>query len=230
MNETLRRALFRARLSEEDVAARLEVDTKTVRRWLEGRVPYPRHRWALANMLAVDEADLWPQVQTTRSRPEEVRAIYPHRDAVPREVWQDLIRSATREIGILAETGLFLAEDPRVLAALRDRAQAGVRVRICLRDPDWPGVGDIAARIQDALAQYERIHESRNAEIRLHRVALNNSIYRADDELLVNQHAFSIPAQRAPVLYLRRTDSGDMVATYLESFDRIWGDALPFAG
>jgi transcriptional regulator with XRE-family HTH domain len=224
----LRRALFQARLSEEDVAARLEVDPKTVRRWLEGRVPYLRHRWALANMLALDEADLWPQVRTTRSRPEEVWAIYPHRDAVPREVWQDLFRPAEREIGILAESGLFLANVPGVLAALRDRARAGVRIRICLHDPDWPGVHDMATRIHDALTQYERLRESRNVKIRLHCVTLNNSIYRADDELLVSQHSFGVPARQAPVLHLRRTGSSDIVTTYLESFDRIWDKARSF--
>ena len=41
MNESLRRALIHARLREADVAARLNVDPKTVRRWLDGRVPYP---------------------------------------------------------------------------------------------------------------------------------------------------------------------------------------------
>ena len=80
MNESLRRALLRARLSEEDVAARLQVDPKTVRRWLEGRVPYPRHRWPLAAMLGLDEADLWPQLGASRSRPQEIQAIYPHRE------------------------------------------------------------------------------------------------------------------------------------------------------
>jgi transcriptional regulator with XRE-family HTH domain len=226
LNEILRRALFRARLSEEDVAARLEVDPKTVRRWLEGRVPYLRHRWALANMLDLDETDLWPQVRTAPSRPEEVRAMYPHRETVPREVWQDLFRSAEREIGILADSGLFLAEDFRVLAALRDRAHAGVGIRICLRDPDWPGPSDVVARTYGALALYGRLRESSDVEIRLHRVNLNNSIYRADDELLIGQHAFGILARRAPVLHLYRTDSGDMVTTYLESFGRIWADAL----
>ena len=49
MNENLRRAMLRARLSEENVAAQLQVDPKTVRRWLEGRVPYLRHRWLLAD-------------------------------------------------------------------------------------------------------------------------------------------------------------------------------------
>jgi transcriptional regulator with XRE-family HTH domain len=138
LNETLRRALLRARLTEENVAARLEVDPKTVRRWLEGRVPYLRHRWAIAGMLGLDEADLWPQVSATRSRPEEVLAIYPHRDDVPSDLWQMLFGSAKREIGILGESALFLADDPGVLAVLGDRARAGVKVRICLRDPAAP--------------------------------------------------------------------------------------------
>ena len=62
MNENLRRAMLRARLSEEDVAVELQVDPKTVRRWLEGRVPYLRHRWVLANLLGAEEADLWPEI------------------------------------------------------------------------------------------------------------------------------------------------------------------------
>src|SRR5262249_37445654 len=85
VNEPLSRALLRAGLTEEDLAAELQVDPKTVRRWLEGRVPYPRHRWALAALLSVDEADLWPQLRAQRSLPGEIRAIYPRLDRVPRE-------------------------------------------------------------------------------------------------------------------------------------------------
>ena len=92
MNETLCRALLQARLTEEDVATRLQVDPKTVRRWLEGRVPYLRHRWALAALLGLDETDLWPHLRRTRSRPEEVQAIYPHLDAVP----EDCVAAAVR--------------------------------------------------------------------------------------------------------------------------------------
>jgi transcriptional regulator with XRE-family HTH domain len=229
LNENLRRALLRARLSDEDVAARLEVDPKTVRRWLEGRLPYLRHRWALASMLHVDEIDLWPQIRAARSWPEEVRAIYPHRDAVPREVWQDFFRSAEREIGILASCGLFLTEDPAILATLRDRSQAGVRMRICLRDQDSAGPSETVRRIRDALSLYGLLRESRDIEIRLHGLTLNNSIYHADDELLIGQRALGIPTRRVPILHLRRTASGAMVAMYLESFDRIWADALPLA-
>jgi transcriptional regulator with XRE-family HTH domain len=240
LNETLRRALLRARLGEEDVAARLEVDPKTVRRWMEGRVPYLRHRWALAGMLGLDETDLWPEVGTAPSRPEEVCVIYPHRDAVPGDVWRALFNSAEREIDILADSGLFLAELPGVLAVINDQARAGVRVRICLRDPDAQDVQAGSARprsadtkaplIRDAVARYRTLGETSEVEIRVHRAVLNNSIYRADEQLLVGQHAYGVPAGRAPVLYLCQSGSGDMVTTYLESFERVWARARPMEG
>src|SRR6266851_5184250 len=163
LNETLRCALLRARLSEDDVAARLEVDPKTVRRWLEGRVPYMRHRWALAG----------------------------------------------------------------VLGALVSGARGGVRVRICVRDPAASYVGEsaarqctsanLASRVRDALARYRPLRECGDVEIRLHREVLYNSIYRADDALLVSQHAYGIPAGQAPLIHLRRANDDDMVAAYLES-------------
>jgi transcriptional regulator with XRE-family HTH domain len=238
VNETLRRALLRARLSEDDVAARLQVDPKTVRRWLEGRVPYLRHRWVLTGLLDADEADLWPEVHaaiTARSRPAEIKAVYPNRQAVPRQAWMSLFGSAIREIGVLACSGLFLAREPGILDVLADRA--GVRVRICLRDPDEPftaerGTGDGAsdagaARIRDALALFGQLRASADVEIRVHRAVLYNSIYQADDQLLVSQHAYGISDERSLVLYLRSADDGDLVATYLDAFERIWTDALP---
>jgi len=82
LNESLRRAMLRARLREVDVATHLDVDPKTVRRWLSGRVPYPSSRVALADLLGADEADLWPEAGgplSGRSRPEELAAVYPHR-------------------------------------------------------------------------------------------------------------------------------------------------------
>ncbi len=235
MNDTLRRALFRARLSEEDIAARLGVDSKTVRRWIDGRVPYPRHRWALAGLLHADERDLWPELapaQAAVSQPSEVVAVYPHRWSVPREVWHRLFRGARREIGILAYSGLFLAEDAGLTGILSAKASAGVDIRIALGDPESPRVAErgaqegiedaMAAKIRNALALYHPLREAGHAEIRLHRTVLYNSIYRADDEMLVNQHAYGIPAANAPVFHLRRTPDSDMFDNYLASFERVW--------
>lgn len=238
MNETLCRALHAARLSEEDVAARLEVDPKTVRRWMEGRLPYLRHRWALAAMLGANESDLWPQLRSARSRPEEVRAIYPHRDAVPREVWLRLFGSATGEIGILDCSALFLAEDPDILATLDERARTGVRVRICLADPDAPeaahgraGEGGghlVAGHPSAALALYAPLRQAGTVEIRVHQAVLYNSVHFADDQFLVSQRAYGIPAGQAPILHMQGAVKSDMVGTYRESFEHIWADATPW--
>ena len=202
--------------------------------------PYPRYRWVLTGLLDADEGDLRPEVRAAiaaRSRPAEIKAVYPSRHAVPRAAWQSLFGSAEREIGVLACSGLFLAAEPGVLDVLADRARDGLRVRICLRDPDEPvtverrageGASGIAtAGMREALGLFGQLADCDGAEIRLHRAVLYNSIYQADDQLLVSQHAYGIPGERAPVLYLRPADDGDLAATYLDAFERIWAGALP---
>ena len=241
MNETLRSALFGAHLSEDQVAARLDVDPKTVRRWIEGRTPYPRHRWALAELLHANERDLWPDLgmsQAPGRLPGEIAAVYPHRWAMPRETWRWLFERATLAIGIIAYSSLFLAEDSGLTSLLAERAEAGVIVRIALGDPDClrvaergiqEGINDaMAAKIRNALALYRPLIDAGHATVRLHRTALYNSIYRADDEMLVNQHAYGVPAAEASVIHLRRASDGEMFASYVASFERIWSQAVPF--
>lgn len=240
MSDTLRHALARARLGTVDVAAALEVDPKTVDRWLKGRIPYPRHRWALADMLQLDEGDLWPDVaQPRRTISHEVKAVYPHRWAVPQNIWRRLYQGASREIDILTYSSLFLAEDTGMIRLLASRARSGVKIRVLLGDPDSPevaargvdeGIGAevMAARVRNALMLYQPLlHEVDGVEIRLHRTTLYNSIYRADDELLVNVHAYSVPAAQAPVLYLTATRDEDSTAIYLTSLERVWTTAEP---
>ncbi|WP_433230917.1 XRE family transcriptional regulator [Actinomadura formosensis] len=243
MNDLLRRALADARLTEAGVAARLGVDPKTVHRWVTGRVPYPRHRTRVAALVGRDEADLWPQLAAAKVRSEppviDVLATYPHRWAVPRLVWQQLFQGAREEIGVLAYAGLFLAEDMGIMRTLAQRARSGVRARILLGDPDGmcvaergsdEGVGEsMAAKIRNALVHYRVLRGVDGVEIRLHDTVLYNSIYRADDDLLINPHAYGIAASHAPVLQLRRAEDGDMASTYLESFERVWAGASPMA-
>ena len=238
MNEPLRRALLHARLRENDIASRLGVDPKTVRRWLGGRIPYPHNRAAVADLLGADEADLWPDAGgalAARARPDELGTVYPHRWAVPREAWTRFFDSAEHQIGILAYSALFLAEDTGILRILASKGRAGVTVRIALGDPDslhiaergeQEGIGDaVAAKIRNALALYRPLAKTGNVQIRLHTTVLYNSIYRADDQLLVNQHTYGIPAAHAPVFCLRRTQDGDMAVVYLDSFELIWSSA-----
>lgn len=235
MNESLRRAMLRARLRETDVAAHLGVDPKTVRRWLSGRVPYPGSRAALADMVGADEADLWPEAEgplSGRSRPEELAAVYPHRWAIPRDVWTRFFESAEREIGVLAYSALFLAEDAGLLGIIVGKASHGVRVRIALGDPDCAAVAQrgqeegiddaMAAKVRNALTLYRPLMEVEHIEIRLHEGILYNSIYRADSQLFVNQHAYGIPAAYSPLFCYRESESGDIATAYLDSFERVW--------
>ncbi|WP_254716274.1 XRE family transcriptional regulator [Actinomadura sp. WMMB 499] len=225
------------------MAARLGVDPKTVHRWVAGRAPYPRNRARLAALLGRDEADLWPQLAVPDLRDEppvaEIRTTYPHRWAVPRTVWHQLFRNARTDIGVLVYAGLFLAEDTGILRAPAERARAGVRTRILLGDPDGAhvaergsneGVGEsLAAKIRNVLVHYKALREIEDVEFRLHDTVLYNSIYRADDDLLINPHAYGIAASHAPVLHVRRAEDGDMASTYLESFERVWVNGAPVA-
>jgi hypothetical protein len=233
VNEILRRAILSAHLDEVDVAARLDVDPKTVRRWLEGRLPQTRHRWALADLLKLNATDLWPELRTRPSRPGELLAVYPHRTSVQCEAWRNLFSSAEHEISILDYSSLFLAEDADIIRIFAEKARTGVRVRIALSDPDWPPVTEcsaqevtantLATEIRNALISYQALRHVDGIEIRFHQGVLYNSIYRADSELFVSQSVYGIPISEGPTLHLHHYSLNDLAATYLNSFDNLWG-------
>jgi transcriptional regulator with XRE-family HTH domain len=241
LNEPLRRALLHARLREDDVASHLGVDPKTVRRWLSGRIPYPQNRAAIADLVGVAESELWPDAGgplAARLWPDELGAVYPHRWAVPREAWTRLLASAEHEIGILAYSALFLAEDEGIVSILANKGREGITVRILLGDPgcscvadrgEEEGIGEaMPGKVRNALTLYHPLATIPNVEIRLHQAVLYNSIYRADDQLMVNQHAYGIPDAHSPVFCLRKTDVGDIVDASLGSFERVWALARAY--
>lgn len=240
-NERLRAALLQRGFTPAALGEELGVDHKTVERWLGGRVPYRRHRYAVASRLQLDEAYLWPgalsREQVAAASDSEVLAIYPHRSDVPRDVWERLFAPSERDIGVLVYSGLALAEDTGVQKILAERARSGVRVRVLLGDPESPqvaergkdeGVGDaMAARIRNVLVLYRALRATEGVEFRFHRTVLYNSIYLGDDHLLVNTHIYGMPASRAPVWHLHKVAGGEIAATYLESFERVWETGTP---
>jgi len=248
VNERLRTAMLRAGVTADELALCCGVDAKTVERWLSpGRVPHRRHRWAAARRLGCEDDYLWPDApgETSARRADANRAelvrLYPDRGSIPREMWQHLLGDAREHIGILVYAALFLAEDAGVRKLLAEQARAGVRVRLLLGDPASPvvaqrgeeeGIGPeaIGAKIRNVLALFRPVLQA-GAEIRLHGTVLYNSMYRADDDLLVNTHIHGYVATCAPVLHLRKIAGGGLVTTYLDSFDRIWDEAAaPWTG
>jgi transcriptional regulator with XRE-family HTH domain len=241
-NERLRTALLQRSVSVENLAAACGVDPKTAERWINaGRIPYRRHRFAASAFLSVDEVHLWPNAldenQLVEASENEILNLYPHRWVVPRDAWGLLFGGAKSEIAILVYSGMFLADDPGLQQLLREKAAAGVRIRILLGDPDSEQVGlrgddegiddAMAAKIRNVIVLYGPLRKLDGVEVRLHSTVLYNSIYRADDEVLVNTHVYGVGASVAPVMHLRKVSGGSMVITYLESFERVWSQARP---
>src|SRR5262249_62029879 len=112
-NERLRAAVLEHGLTPSRLGDEIGVDHKTVERWISlGRLPYRRHRYAVAARLAVDEAYLWPEAlsreQVTAASDSEVLAIYPHRSDVPDEGWERLFSPAGPGIGVIGPAGVCL--------------------------------------------------------------------------------------------------------------------------
>jgi transcriptional regulator with XRE-family HTH domain len=240
-NERLRAALLQRGFTPAKLAEAVGVDRKTIERWIGGREPYRRHRYLAASKLGVDEAYLWPDALATddvaSASESEILLVYPHRWAVPYDAWRQFFESANEEIGILVYSGMFLVDDPGIIAKIRARAEDGVKVRMLLGDPDSAAVAErgqhegiddsLAAKIRNAIAVHRDLRSLDTVEMRLHSTILYNSIYRADNDVLINSHIYGTAATESPVMHLRRVAGGTMVTSYLKSFERVWSEARP---
>lgn len=244
-NDRLRDVLLTKGLTPESIAERLAVDPKTVERWITvGRTPYPRHRHAIAVMAGESETYLWPKAMPSERRTQvaqsEIVHVYPHRSSVPADLWDSLLERAVTYVDILVYVGMFLTENPNLLKALREKGENGTRIRLLFGDRNAPeiaqrsideGIGKstIAAKIEHALAFFGSLAGSPGIEIRTHGTVLYNSIYRFDDEMIVNPHVYGKVASHAPALHLRRLSAGDLFTTYEDSFTAVWEPATPLA-
>ena len=242
-NERLRDALLRHGLDLTHVANVTKVDPKTVERWItKGRLPYPKHRHTIASMVRESENYLWPDAiapaRKTEIAESEVVKVYPHRHSVPNDLWERLLDGAQTHIEMLNFSGMFLTDNPALIKKLRAKAEEGVRVRLLIGDPasravarrsdeEGIGKGTLAAKVRNALAFYKPLDGVEGVGIRCHGTTLYNSIYRFDDDMLVNTHVYGFMAAHAPLLHLRRLSGGDLFETYSESFDTVWNAAKP---
>jgi transcriptional regulator with XRE-family HTH domain len=239
MNERLRRAMLRAEHDTASLAAAAGVSEKSVDRWLAGTsVPYPKTRYRVAALLHEDESYLWPEVANhVALAGAELVGTFPRRTDVPKHLWTELLRHAERSVDLLAFAGLFLTEEHSDwLPTIWTKAKSGVRVRLLLGNPDGRQLaarddeqaigGGVAGRVAAVLAQYRPLSDV--VQIRLHDTPLYNSIYRFDDEMLVNTHVYGILAAYTPCLRIRRID-GAYFNIYIESFERVWSSSRPLS-
>lgn len=148
---------------------------------------------------------------------------------------------ATAQIDVLVFSGTFYAQtQPRVGRMLADAAQRGVTIRLCFGDPDSEAVatrdaeeclnGTLAAKIRSSLTYYRGLAALGDCDVRLHGCTLYASLFRYDEEIIVNPRAWGEPASANPALHLRRLDGGQVGAHYMDSFGRVWDTAKPWTG
>lgn len=243
-NERLRASVRAAGLTIEEVAKQVEVDAKTAERWItKERVPHRRTRRKVADLLKTPEIQLWPALAEdlhTRNNPQpdvELVHLYSSRSSVPFELWNELIHNAQERVEILVFSGQFLVEQHNILPMVRKKAELGTKFRFAVGDETSPAVvqraseegttGGLEGRIQMMRRYLSKVADFANVEVRTHGTILYNSIYRFDDQMLVNGHAFGSLAGENPVLHLRQVPDGPMWEHYLQSFERVWQEATP---
>ncbi|MFG2769788.1 XRE family transcriptional regulator [Streptomyces sp. NPDC048350] len=244
-NERLRSVMTSGGWTHSSLANATGVDPKSVERWVNlGRVPRRSTALKAAETLGEDVHALWPalrQARAARAISPELVAVYDQRANLPVSTFVDLIASARRNVDILVYAAVFLHEAyPRLNELLRERAREGCRIRIAVGDADSENVRargneerfghGIESRCRIALMHYGSLVGVDGIELRTHGTTLYNSIYRADDQALVNAHVWGVNAYGAPVWHLRRHEAGGMFDTYADSFDAVWATGVPVAG
>lgn len=212
-NDKLRQALRDAGLGSDDLAEIVQVDVRTVRRWLSGGTPYARQRGKVARALEVTEHDLWPEIVATRqpgsqaAQPSDLRAGYTAASDLAAPDWKAMMREATDRIELLGDTLSPILSTPGARELLAAKASHGCQVRILVSHPvrhlvpllDKSGID---VRVLDLPARY--------------------TIYRFDEQLLLTLHLTGEDTDRSPLLYLRRAAPEGLFDRFADHYSELW--------
>ncbi|MEU9336698.1 DUF5919 domain-containing protein [Streptomyces sp. NPDC048290] len=241
MNEALRRAMAKAHMSDRELAARCDVDAKTVARWITqaGRIPHARHRWAVSEALGEQEGVLWPTAAKTAIKigpDREVAEVFPYRSACPASLWRTLIANAQRELTFAGYTNYFLwLEQARFGSALRSKAASGCRIRFLVGDPDSDLTRSreeeeavaltLSTRIRVTLSELEKVRGSVDARFSSGHAYL--SVFRFDDDMIVTPLLTHKVGHDAPTLHLRRHQDDGLFDRFASHVEELWSRGRP---
>jgi hypothetical protein len=241
MNERLRAAMAAKGMEIETLARMVDVNPKTIQRWLGGRLPHPRHRWKICDILGQAEQELWPEVSLGASgahHTSEITAAYAHRADAPSQLWSGMLDRVRTNMDLLGYAMLFFPEQhPRLAELISQKCAGGLRVRIALADPDGDEVkardalenlgGTLPSRIRSSLAHLEPLFSTVGFEVRCHRIPLYNAIYRFDDQMLVTPYLYKLHGYQHPLLHLKRLGPAGLFESYAQQFEAIWTESRP---
>jgi hypothetical protein len=150
---------------------------------------------------------------------------------VPFSLWNELIAGVQEQMDVLVFSGQFLVEQHNIIPIVKRKSDQGVQFRFVVGDENAPAViqrameegttGGLEGRIQMMRRYLSEVSALQGVDVRTHGTILYNSIYRFDDQLLVNGHAFGSLAGQNPVMHLRKLSGGLMWDHYMRSFDRV---------
>ena len=249
-NEQLRAALARARLDPDELAASLQVDAKTVGRWLGGRIPHARHRARIAHALNAPEHDLWPDTADTTEPPDdrrELTGLYAHAHDRRAPDPTTLLPTAHEQIDLLDPTLHEILTTPGTIDLLAEKASAGCEIRILIAHPksiwvtalaqqlghtetDAEGDTFIDRELNQSLRHLHQLAGHDHIDLRTYWAERTLSILRFDDQMLVTPHLHGLPGTRAPLLHLHRHDDDgpfDQFADHLTAIHHHASDPIP---
>jgi transcriptional regulator with XRE-family HTH domain len=235
-NLRLRNGLLAAGLTRSSLAQQVDVDEKTVERWItRNRIPHPNTRARVVQVLGQDETYYWPELlgteQARNTTEAELVHMWPTRSSVPGDVWTVLFKQATSDIDVLVYSGGFLVEAYDLVEVIRSKAAAGVSFRILLGDSRCEavrqrgkeeGLPTLPERCRSTLEYLGEVANLPGVQIRTHRTVLYASLFRFDESMMVNTHTYGAYAARSPVLHLRRVPGGQLFDYYNRAYDRVW--------
>ena len=254
-NQHLRDAITAAGIDTGQLADRLEVDAKTIERWLGGRVPYRRHRAKVAQIVGVTPHDLWPDDEPDpHAQPEppapttetdggqdDLVASYLGSEDPRRPDPHQLIGGARERIDVLGLTLTDLIASSNDAGRLADRAGDGCQVRVLLAAADsihltlyeaeyrpelrLTDPSALAAAIEPTLGYLQPLLDHPHVQARTHLAAPVNSILRADDTMLIALHLHGAGPAHQPVLHLQAHDQHGLFARFAAHYEHIWTHA-----
>jgi lambda repressor-like predicted transcriptional regulator len=158
--ERLTAAMNNTGIDVDMLADRIQVDVRTVRRWVNGSVPYARHQTRIARALDTTPRDLWPEAHPVEDPIDEnpdgaepvggrsgrgpgalrgspdVVAVFPGRDDPEVPDWRDLLAHATTRVDLVDLTLADVITDRAAAGLIAEKAAGGCEVRILISDPD----------------------------------------------------------------------------------------------
>ena len=212
-NDNLRAALQQTGLAPDDLAQIVQVDVRTVRRWLSGGTPYSRQRAKVARALDTPEHHLWPEIATApppsppAAQASDIVAGYPEAGDHDVPDRNELIHDATDRIELLGATLIPILAAPGMPEILTTKAAHGCSIRILIYDTG-PHLTPLIN--QPAI------------EIRILEEPVAYTIHRFDDELLLTLHMVGGDFEHMPLIHVRRAAPDGMFDRLTEYYTDLW--------